>query len=94
MISLISILRRFKHFLFNDEYIKLRRYYKSFNKFSFVDCKCKSFEQFEASIIRLYHTIEKGLAFPEYRPGFGKDNIDKLIVSLEQYNKFGYDTYV
>ena len=56
-------------------------------KYSFEDTKCNSVEQYRASIIRLYHTIEKGLSYSDYRPGFGKDNIDKLIVTLEQYSK-------
>lgn len=67
-------------------------YGKVFLRYSFVDCKCSSFEQYEASITRLYHTIEKGLSYANYRAGFGKGNIEALIVSLEQYVKKGYDT--
>lgn len=68
------------------------RYLRKYDHFAFVDCKCEYPEQFEASIIRLYHTIEKGLSYTEYRAGFGKDNIEKLLISLEQYLIKGFDT--
>ena len=67
-------------------------YFRNFEKYSFRDCHCQSFEQFRASIIRLYHTIEKGLSYENYRAGFGKNNIENLLVSLEQYANKGYDT--
>lgn len=67
-------------------------YYKKFEENSFVDCSCRTSEQFEASITRLYHTIEKGLSYEKYRAGFGKDNVDKLVTSLEQYSSKGFDT--
>ena len=67
------------------------KYNYRFNKYAFVDCHCESPEQFEASIIRLYHTIEKGLSYEDYRAGFGADNVEKLITSLEQYNSKGYN---
>lgn len=70
----------------------LRDYKKRFDKYAFRDCECRYYEQFEASIIRLYHTIEKGLSYDNYRPGFGKDNVEKLIKSLEQYIDQGFDT--
>lgn len=66
-------------------------YRKRFLKYAFVDNECSSLEQFEASITRLYHTIEKGLSYENYRPGFGKENINKLISAMEQYNTNGYD---
>lgn len=69
----------------------LKKYYRRFVKHSFVDCKCDSPIQFESSIIRLYHTIEKGLAYEDYRAGFGKENVRNLIISLEQYSSRGYD---
>jgi nitroreductase len=69
-------------------------YHNKYQKYAFVDCKCQSEKQFEASIMRLYHTIEKGLAYKEYRAGFGKDNIDKLVLSMEQYSeKYDIETY-
>ena len=63
----------------------LRIYYKKFQKYSFVDYACTDQKQLEASIIRLYHTIEKGLSYEDYRPGFGRDNINCLLFSLKQY---------
>ena len=68
-----------------------REYYKRFCTFAYRDCECKSREQFEASIIRLYHTIEKGLSYLNYKAGFGRDNVEKLVRSLEQYAESGYD---
>lgn len=63
-------------------------YFRRFDRYAFTDCKCIDKKQFEASIIRLYHVIEKGLSYTEnYKPGFGRDNIIKLIVSLEQYSE-------
>ncbi len=70
----------------------LAKYQKQFEKMSFVDCHCKLQAQFDASITRLYHTIEKGLSYENYRAGFGKENVESLIVSLEQYAEKGYDT--
>ncbi len=68
----------------------LHNYYKRFKRYSFADGKCYDKVQLEASIARLYHTVEKGLSFPDYRPGFGKENIKKLILSMEQYSR-NYD---
>lgn len=73
---------------------RLKQYYKNFITYSYIDSRCKSPEQFQASITRLYHTIEKGLTYREYRPGFGKENIEKLLTALEQYHQSGYDISV
>lgn len=64
-----------------------RNYYNNYQKFSFVDGSCTDEKQFEASITRLYHTVEKGLSYLNYRPSFGKENVDALVKSLEQYSK-------
>ena len=80
------------------EKILYDNYYSKYQKFSFQDGACESEKQFEASITRLYHTIEKGLSYLNYRAGFGKENVAALILSLEQYskrydvNKFFYQT--
>lgn len=71
---------------------QLMNYYKRFITYAFVDSQCKNEKQFEASITRLYHTIEKGLSYKDFRAGFGKDNIEKLLISLEQYASKGFDT--
>lgn len=61
-------------------------YLKAYQKYAFDETGRLSDEkQFEACITRLYHTIEKGLAFLEYRPGFGKNNIEKLIGQMKAY---------
>lgn len=69
------------------EKVLYNNYYNKYQAFSFQDGACTSEKQFEACITRLYHTIEKGLSYLNYRPGFGKDNIEALILSLEQYSK-------
>lgn len=87
-----TLFNRIKSKLKNNTSKINKDYYRRFEKYSFVDCECDSLEQFEASITRLYHTIEKGLSYEDYRPGFGKDNVDNLLTSLEQYEQKGYDT--
>lgn len=62
-------------------------YYNKYRRFSFVDGSCTNEKQFEASITRLYHTVEKGLSYLNYRPGFGKENVEALVRALEQYSK-------
>lgn len=45
-----------------------------------------------AKLRKNYHRVEKGLALPETRPGFGKDLIRELIRDLKDYEaKAGYD---
>lgn len=68
-----------------------RIYFKKYNKYSFVDGHCKTKEQYEASITRLYHTVEKGLAYENYKAGFGKDKLELLLSSMKAYAQ-QYDT--
>ncbi len=82
-------LKRIKNERLNNTF---QIYKRRFKKYSFRDCDCQSVEQFEASITRLYHTIEKGLSYENYRAGFGKENIDKLLLTLEQYVAKGFNT--
>ena len=72
----------------NPEYDLLNSYFDKYEKYAFTTSKYKSSEQFEGYITRLYHMIEKGLAYIDYRPGFGKANIDQLLEALEQYSMF------
>lgn len=65
-------------------------YAKRYKEWSFSGTKCTSFEGYEAVITRFYHTIEKGLAYENYRPGFGKANIDALISAMKNYLSDGY----
>ena len=88
--AIISRIKRF--FLGQPTRRIIDQYYKKFNQYAFIDCSCTTKEQFEASITRLYHTIEKGLSYDNYRPGFGPNNVKKLVQSLEQYVSKKYDT--
>lgn len=69
-----------------------KAYYNRYKKYSFVTGHCQLKEQYEASITRLYHTIEKGLAYTDYRAGFGSDNVKTLMVEMQNYVSQGYDT--
>ena len=44
-----------------------------------------------ATIVRLYHVVEKGLTMPDMRMGFGADNIKRLVNCCCLYNQNGYD---
>lgn len=74
------------------------QYIKRFNANAFTEGHCTQYGQFEASITKLYHSVEKGLSYQEYKAGFGKQNIEKLILSMRQYadkynaNAFFYQT--
>lgn len=69
---------------------KYKAYFRRFRLYSFNGSKCIDYKQYQAVIIRWYHTIEKGLAFPDYKAGFGKNNIEALVSALENYLKDGY----
>lgn len=69
------------------EKILYEDYYNKYQNYSFTDGACTDEKQFEASITRLYHTVEKGLSYLNYRPGFGKENVEALVKSLQQYSK-------
>lgn len=75
----------------DSEYRQYKTYYKHYVKYSFDVNDCHSEKQYEANIIRLYHTIEKGLSYQNYRAGFGEKNIESLMKSMEKYSK-NYDT--
>ena len=62
-------------------------YNKKFQKYAFSNIKCKNKQQYEALITKLYHAIEKGLSYEDYRAGFGKNNVDQLMNLLEEYSK-------
>lgn len=64
---------------------QMNLYFSRFSTHAFTDLKCRNAVQYEASITRLYHTIEKGLSYENYRAGFGKSNVEKLLTSMEQY---------
>ena len=84
--------RFYKNHIQKSTWRQLKNYYDVYRRNAFEDEHCKNEEQFEASITRLYHTIEKGLSYVDYRAGFGKDNLNKLLNSMEQYSANHYDT--
>ena len=69
-----------------------RAYINRYERYSFVQGDCQLKEQYEASITKLYHTIEKGLAYTNYRAGFGSDNVKVLMAEMQHYASQGYDT--
>lgn len=65
---------------------------KKFQNYSFDYTKSKTKRHYEAELIFYYHKIEKGLALPNPRIGFGKQNIRHLITILDKYVKeYGWD---
>lgn len=70
---------------------KSKKYENRFDECAFKGNKCSNFEQYEAVITRWYHTIEKGLAYVNFRAGFGKNNMDSLLETMDNYIKDGYD---
>lgn len=74
------------------------QYIKRFNSNAFTEGRCAEYGQFEGSITKLYHSVEKGLSYQQYKVGFGRQNIEKLIHSMRQYsdkyevNAFFYQT--
>ena len=67
-------------------------YAARYKEYSFFGTQCRDERQYEAVITRWYHTIEKGLAYENFRPGFGKNNISSLTAAMEHYIKAGYST--
>ncbi|MBO4374630.1 MAG: nitroreductase family protein [Lachnospiraceae bacterium] len=64
----------------------INAYRKRFLKYSFTTENCHDFEQYEALITKLYHTIEKGLSYMNYRPAFGEKNVSMLISTLSDFS--------
>lgn len=64
-----------------------------FKKYSFTESSINhDSEQLKYHLIKDYHIIEKGLALPEPRYGFGQPKIVKTIERANQYKqKFGND---
>lgn len=42
-----------------------------------------------SDIVRRYHVLEKGLAMPEFRPGFGRPMVSDLVNDLVAWNSLG-----
>lgn len=84
-------IRNIKNRILPEELTIFRHYRNKFFAYSFDTNASRNEVQYEANITRWYHTIEKGLSYEKYRPGFGKENISILIKQLEEYSK-KYDT--
>ncbi len=82
-----KIKRKINNLIFSQKH----EYYRRYKKYAFSGIDCKNISQYEAVITRLYHTIEKGLTFQNFRAGFGRQNIDFLIQTLERYAIQGYN---
>lgn len=89
---MLSKVKAFYHrHIKRDNWKALKAYYKSFTSSSFDESDCRGEKQYEANITRLYHTIEKGLAYTDFRPGFGKSNVILLIETMKKYHADGGD---
>ena len=64
--------------------------YKKYSKSAFYINEKQSFENLIARITFYYHSIEKGLSYPNLKTGFGKKVIDKLLAALKEYKKSNY----
>lgn len=71
---------------------KEKEFKRRFRQYAFSGEKCVDACQYEAVVTRLYHTVEKGLSYVDYRAGFGRDNIERLMAALRNYAEDGYDT--
>jgi nitroreductase len=68
---------------------------KLFFFYSFTENKLNNKENLQAFLTKQYHIIEKGLALPESRSGFGKLKIKVLITRSEEYEKlYGKDRII
>ena len=48
-------------------------------------------EAMKADMILHAHVLEKGMTMPDFRPGFGKEKIDRLCKLMQTYHSKGYD---
>ena len=83
----MRIIRRIASKLLSKQKDITKVYYKNFKKYAFTSKKYKNEQQYEASITKMYHSVEKGLSYPEYRAGFGRDNIESLIAAMTEYSR-------
>lgn len=83
-----TFFRKLWNFMFGKfrRRVSRNKYYKRFNKNAFVNGIYKNQQQYEAQITKMYHSVEKGLAYKNFRSGFGRKNVDELISALESYS--------
>ena len=85
--KIIKVLYELKNKLLNSPKKLSKNYYRKYKKYSFTQSKCKNERQYEASITKLYHSVEKGLSYINYKPGFGKENVNILILELKKHSQ-------
>lgn len=59
--------------------------YRVFQRHHFLPQKLKSQSNYEAFLTKQYHIVEKGMALPNPRKGFGKEKVSHLIQTLEEF---------
>lgn len=65
---------------------------KNFLKFSFDIKNIQKKDHYVAFLTKQYHTVEKGLALPKPKLGFGKNKIEDLLLLTTRYiNNYGQD---
>lgn len=62
-----------------------------FQKSAFELVKTPNEENMEARIIFNYHSLEKGLSNINFREGFGERAYTQLIITMNEYIKYGFD---
>lgn len=78
---------RYFHWFVRDYGRDAKRYIQHSSTF---DYKLK--RNLQQRVVAMYHNVEKGLALPAPRPGFGADNIRYLLSAIEEYiTRFGID---
>ena len=60
---------------------------QNFLRYSFDENKLRTKEEYIASLTKQYHTIEKALALPSPRVGFGEKKLKFLLEDLKKYIK-------
>ncbi len=65
-------------------------YQKRYVKNTFGNGVYVNYSQYEAVITKMYHTVEKGLSYVDYRAGFGEKAIFELVDTMEKYSR-NYD---
>lgn len=63
----------------------LRQYIRRWKEYSATELRPQSNKYLKLRILIEAHTIEKGLSHNDFRPGFGKDVVIKLVNNLKEY---------
>lgn len=63
---------------FRYDYVRFNQHASPFRK---LDRR----EHFRSYVTMLFHSIEKGLAMPNPRPGFGREKVNELLINVEDY---------